>query len=152
MLSFNQVVMSLGTAARSEKRVEEQVILIPSAWHRMMTMALPHHGLPPCTPPGNSSSSQWSHPGCLAGWFITPLASLDSATCLWHRADPCFFHQEEYILEQHSPTIPVTPNLAKFLAAKYLQGLKVGFSSTQYFEIGCPASLLCQLKEINSMP
>lgn len=67
MLSFNQVLMSLGNAAGSEQRVEERGVLIPSARQRMTPMASPRRNLPPRTPPGGSYSFQWRAAGRLAG-------------------------------------------------------------------------------------
>lgn len=116
--------MSLGNAAGSEQRVEERVVLIPSAWHRMMPMALLSHSVPPWTPQGRRCSSQW-----LFGWPIHNTSGLPSwVSCLWQRAGPRFLPSSTAKLQfgaSFTNYFCCSHNLAKFLAARCSQGLKV---------------------------
>lgn len=143
MLSFNQFLMSSGNAAGSELRVEEQVTLIPSAWHRMKPMALPHHSY-------LLTSLQVTSLAVRSQVFLT-----SDAQYLWPPWCDFSLAKDWFIFlplgrAQFGATFPkvllLPHKLAKSLPDRCSQGLKVGFGSTQYSESGWAASLLHQLK------
>lgn len=135
MLSFNQVLMSSGNAAGSEQEVEERGCTDPICLAQDDANGIASPRSPSLHP------SRWQlqlsvEGSWLFGWFILNTSSLLN----W--CDLSLAKDQSMLLPLGKAQFGAAfnnysccpHNLTKFLPARCSQGLKVGFSSTQYFE------------------